>query len=1006
MASIRETAYPRFKTTINLKDLDTLFTPTQDEILLAQQNTKSAFNKFCFILMLKSFQKLGYFITISEIPPVIMQHISNKLKVNISIRKQNKYDSSRTRLYHLAAIRKQLKVKPFGKEGRHIIVKTISEIALTKDENIDLINAAIEELIRQNYELPVFNTLSSAASRIKKIIYRSYYKTINTYLNDVQRNKIDSILEKEENNQYSPWNKIKQDPLSPTITHLKELVAHLGWLKELNISNKSIDSIPYVKIRQFALEAKTLNAAQIKQVEPSKRYSLVFCLIYIQTANTIDDLAEMLIKRMMLIHRKGKDALERYRKERTNITDKLIITLKDVINAYQKEGTAEEKFSAIDAVLSSKSENVLENCEAHVAHIGNNYYSFLWNYYKSHRTVFFDILKHIKLFSTNQDDSLQESCIFLKNNENRRADFLEIVKIENKGKESETKIQLLKLNWIPDVWWKIITGKNNRNEYPEKIDRRHFEVCFFTQVMWELKSGDLYIEGGDKYSDFREQLISWENYEKNKKLFGEQVNLPVESSGFVKMLREMLNKSISEIDNSFPDNKYVKIVKNEPVISKLEKIKYPEQKYKIDELIAKRLNHINILDVITDTEHWLNWTKHFGLISGHESKIDNPKVRYLLSAFCYGCNLGPTQTVRSLEELSRKHLSWVNQHHITEDKIDKAIFHIINAYNSLLLPKYWGDGKSASTDGTQIDLYDLNLFSEYHIRYGGYGGIGYYLVSDKYIALFSHFIPCGAWEGNYLLDVLQGNKSEIQPDTVHGDTQSQNAPIFGLSFLLGINIMPRIRNWKDLILYRSNENQKYKHIDELFSGTINWNLIETYFPDMLRVALSIKEGKIKPSAILNKLGTYSRKNKLYQAFRELGRVTRTIYLMKYIGSAELRSTIQSATNKSEAYNNFSKWIAFGNNGIIRENVRDEQRKIIKYNQLVSNCLIFYNTCMLTHIIEDLISEGYTIEDATLSSLSPFLTNHINRFGKYKLDLERKPIEIKYDISGLENKFKK
>jgi hypothetical protein len=25
--------------------------------------------------------------------------------------------------------------------------------------------------------------------------------------------------------------------------------------------------------------------------------------------------------------------------------------------------------------------------------------------------------------------------------------------------------------------------------------------------------------------------------------------------------------------------------------------------------------------------------------------------------------------------------------------------------------------------------------SKYHIRYGGYGGIGYYLVSDNYIAL-------------------------------------------------------------------------------------------------------------------------------------------------------------------------------------------------------------------------------------------------------------------------------
>ena len=33
--------------------------------------------------------------------------------------------------------------------------------------------------------------------------------------------------------------------------------------------------------------------------------------------------------------------------------------------------------------------------------------------------------------------------------------------------------------------------------------------------------------------------------------------------------------------------------------------------------------------------------------------------------------------------------------------------------------------------------------TEYHVRYGGYGGIGYYLVSDTYIALFSRFIPCG-----------------------------------------------------------------------------------------------------------------------------------------------------------------------------------------------------------------------------------------------------------------------
>ncbi|KLD22104.1 hypothetical protein TB6_23055, partial [Xanthomonas perforans] len=74
--------------------------------------------------------------------------------------------------------------------------------------------------------------------------------------------------------------------------------------------------------------------------------------------------------------------------------------------------------------------------------------------------------------------------------------------------------------------------------------------------------------------------------------------------------------------------------------------------------------------------------------------------------------------------------------------------------------------------------------------------------SDKYIALFSHFIPCGIHEAVYILDGMLANRSDIQPDTVHGDTQAQSFPVFGLAHLLGINLMPRIRNIKDLVFSR------------------------------------------------------------------------------------------------------------------------------------------------------------------------------------------------------------
>jgi TnpA family transposase len=51
---------------------------------------------------------------------------------------------------------------------------------------------------------------------------------------------------------------------------------------------------------------------------------------------------------------------------------------------------------------------------------------------------------------------------------------------------------------------------------------------------------------------------------------------------------------------------------------------------------------------------------------------------------------------------------------------------------------------------------------------------------------------------------------------------------------------------------------------------------------MLRVALSIKAGRITAPTILRRLGTYSRQNQLYLAFRELGRVVRTAFLLRYL----------------------------------------------------------------------------------------------------------------------------
>lgn len=202
--------------------------------------------------------------------------------------------------------------------------------------------------------------------------------------------------------------------------------------------------------------------------------------------------------------------------------------------------------------------------------------------------------------------------------------------------------------------------------------------------------------------------------------------------------------------------------------------------------------------------------------------------------------------------------------------------------------------------------------------------------------------------------------------------------------------MPRIRNWKDLIFYRPSKQTHYQHIEALFRETIDWELLQTHWQDLMRVVLSIKAGKILPSTVLRKLGNYSRKNRLFQAFQELGKVVRTTFLLEYIIDLQLRQQISSSTNKVERYNQFNDWITFGGEALLSILETEEQEKWIKYTSLISNAIMVQNVVDLTQLLKELKAEKVEFGREDIASLSPYLTRHIRRFGDYVLDLQTKP----------------
>jgi TnpA family transposase len=178
-------------------------------------------------------------------------------------------------------------------------------------------------------------------------------------------------------------------------------------------------------------------------------------------------------------------------------------------------------------------------------------------------------------------------------------------------------------------------------------------------------------------------------------------------------------------------------------------------------------------------------------------------------------------------------------------------------------------------------------------------------------------------------------------------------------------------------------------IDALFTGDLDWDLVATHARDMIQVVLSIQAGRVMPSMLLRKFGTYSRRSLLYRAFREIGRIERTLFLLRLFSSTEVRRVIRAETTKIEACNDFLDWVSFGG-PVVKSGDPVEQEKQLKYASLVANTVMLSNVADLTKVLSEMAKDGHPVTSELVASTSPYGRRHILRFGQYALDMTDLP----------------
>jgi len=154
-------------------------------------------------------------------------------------------------------------------------------------------------------------------------------------------------------------------------------------------------------------------------------------------------------------------------------------------------------------------------------------------------------------------------------------------------------------------------------------------------------------------------------------------------------------------------------------------------------------------------------------------------------------------------------------------------------------------------------------------------------------------------EAPFVLDGLLHHCTALRVGTHYTDTGGASDHVFILCAMLGIQFCPRLRDFPDRKLATVDQASAYADLAPILGRRIRVDVIREHWGEILRLVASLKAGTVLPSAMLKRLAAFQRQNQLDLALQELGRIERTLFMLDWLESPELRQRCQAGLNKSE-----------------------------------------------------------------------------------------------------------
>lgn len=798
--------YPELPDPLTPVELQQLFSPSFDERKWAPTVTRTPEAQVALLVQLKIFQTIGRFLPFVDVPLVTIEYVARRIGVGSG---SKLIFPERTLYRHRQAILKRLEVVSWGAQARALAQATMQSTAKARTDPADIINSAIDALIRNDFELPPLATLRRLAGTAHNKINTAQWTALCNRLSPAQRAVLEGLLVVDPKTQKSPFANLCAAPGRASRKNLDALIDRYQWLQILPNPATALQSIADAKILQWANEARRLNALELREYITPRRHTLLMAVIHDARGQVLDELTQMLLRLTRKIEWKSEQRLGEWYQNRRNRTDSLIRAFHDSLIVHGLEDEPVKKVARVESVFAAQGgrEALTQSCEEHLQHEKQNWRPFARTVFVPLRSALIRLAEILPLQGTAAAQGLLR--------------LVESLPSDTSHNDHLT-IDGVAPNTLPREWHDLVHDQASDGPV---FNRRQLEVMVMLELATAIKAGEIFVTGSLSFDRFWDRLPSEAADPGAVAAYATARGWDNGADGLVRAVKNALELKARYLDNAVGGGQQAYLRRGRhgrPVVSRLHAVGTPESAITLESQMMAHMPERAVLEAISNTEHWAQWGRYFGLPSRLGPQIKDASHRYVLTTFAYGCGLGPTEAARHLGgTVSADQLAFADRRHIDIEDLRAASADLINLYARFELPQQWGTGESAAADGTHFETYEDNLLAENHIRYGKSGGIAYRHVADNYIALFSRFIACGTYEATYILDALLQNLADVKPSRVHADTHGQSAAVFGLAFLLGIELMPRIRRWQSLLLYRSDNASRYSKINSLFSGTVN-----------------------------------------------------------------------------------------------------------------------------------------------------------------------------------------